>query len=779
MEERACACTSSPAAGRGTPRTHAARRARAALLAAAVLAAGCSADEYLGEMRGNEPPVVYLSNGPLEGDTTCYSVHFFWLGEDGDGAIDHYEIAVVDGDPIGFHPADTTGPEKWTRTVSTDSALIMTADDYDTSVVINQSLYGKFQKTHTFFIRAVDDRGAVSETAFRSFTAYTLAPNVYISYPKMTTNPDLGAQRFSMITTFRWYGKDPIDQPWNYQEVDSVRFLHMPYSSSLEVDLNANPERYEHLWSRWYWYHHPGDSGQMTVIGDDELLTGNSSYAFVVQAKDDAGAVSSVFSKRTNIRHFMPMTPTGPLLVVREPYMGSFSFLGVDMRGEQFDVPPGFLMRFRWTADASSYGGVVSGYRYGWDVEDLNNPGDWACASNPYILSAVPQTFYSGVHTLYIEATDNLGTRTLGTIQVDIIPVVMTRDVLWIDDMPSSEFASQLYAFPRESEHDRFWMDILLMAENFDPGQDVYDVLENHYYPPPMDLIWKYRNVIWTYSRAYDPEAGSYWNKLVKYTPEGSATQLNLNYLPYYLAYGGHLWTEGEGHRSGGLAAVMYLKAGQIFPNYIRCEFGGASTNCSDTTGAGTMAYRDFCVTVIDKVEGVIKPYVPVRSREFDGLHHAVLERYDPVVALMEGFPKKLELWEQVTAPGYFFDPADGGFHFVELYDTWYYMRMINKSSQRCFHPLYRQVSMNTRSVLNEQPIAFWHTRYAGVVPSPPGCVAAPSVHFGMPLWYFNRAQVDSIARAIFNVWQIPVAYGEETVVRRSLVTGSAPEGDR
>jgi hypothetical protein len=731
------------------------------LLAAAVLAAGCSAENYLGTTRENQIPVVYLSNGPLEGDTTCYSVHFYWLGEDTDGAIDHYEIAVVDGDPVGFDPADTVGADNWTSTISTDSLLIMTASDYDTSVVINQSLYGRFDKTHTFFIRAIDNRGAVSETVYRSFTAYTLAPTVFIDYPKMTTNPDLGPQRLSMITTFKWYGKDPIDQPWNYQEVDSVRYLNTFYSSTIETDLNTHPERYEDLWSPWYWYHHQGDSGRMTVIGDDELLEGNRSYAFVVQAKDDAGAISSIFSRRTNIRHYMPMTPTGPLLVVREPYMGSFSFLGVDMRGEQVDVPPGFLMRFSWTGDASSYGGVVAGYRYGWDVEDLNEPSDWDCVSNPYTLAAAPRTYYSGVHTLYIESIDNLGTKTLGTVEVNIIPVVMTRDLLWVDDMPSSEFALQNYAFPRESEHDQFWMHILLQAKNFDPGQDIYDVKDNYYYGPPMDLIWKYRNVVWSYSRAYDPEAGSYWNKLVMFTPEGSRPQLNLNYLPYYLAYGGHLWTEGEGHRSGGLAAVLNNSAGQIFPNYIRCEFRGASTSCQDTTGAGTMAYRDFCVSVIDKVEGVVKPYVPIRTRQFDGLHHGVLEHGDPYVGMMEGFPKRLYLWEVVTRPENFFDPTDGGFHFVELYDTYYYMKMIGKSSQKCFHPLYRQISMNTRSVLNDQPIAFWHTRYAGVVPTPPGCVAAPSVHFGFPLWYFNRAQVDSIARAIFNIWQIPVVEEE------------------
>ena len=58
-------------------------------------------------------------------------------------------------------------------------------------------------------------------------------------------------------------------------------------------------------------------------------------------------------------------------------YLGTFSFLGVDFRPEQVDIPPGFEMNWTWSGDASSYGGVVQSYRYGWDIEDLNDPTDW------------------------------------------------------------------------------------------------------------------------------------------------------------------------------------------------------------------------------------------------------------------------------------------------------------------------------------------------------------------------------------------------------------------
>jgi hypothetical protein len=34
-------------------------------------------------------------------------------------------------------------------------------------------------------------------------------------------------------------------------------------------------------------------------------------------------------------------------------------------------------------------------------------------------------------------------------------------------------------------------------------------------------------------------------------------------------------------------------------------------------------------------------------------------------------------------------------------------------------------------------------------------------VHIGFPLWFFDRAQVDSLSTAIFNVWQLPLVQDE------------------
>ena len=80
-----------------------------------------------------------------------------------------------------------------------------------------------------------------------------------------------------------------------------------------------------------------------------------------------------------------------------------------------------------------------------------------------------------------------------------------------------------------------------------------------------------------------------------------------------------------------------------------------------------------------------------------------------------------------------------------------------NTYSQPCFHPIYRMKAKNDESVLNDCAIALWITRYEDIVPDVTAgqAVAAPSFHFGFPLWFFARSQVDSIVQVVFDEWEI------------------------
>jgi hypothetical protein len=484
----------------------------------------------------------------------------------------------------------------------------------------------------------------------------------------------------------------------------------------------------------------------------------NHAYVFAVQAKDEAGAVSAIFDARTNVRCFIVMEPTGPLLTVNETFLGTTKFIGMKTPPATVYIPAGLPINYKWSGDAGHYGGAVSTYRYGWDIKDLNNPSDWAVEPNPFHTAAPERRFYSGIHSLYIEAVDNIGTKTIGKIEVNVVPLVMDRNLLWVDDFHSNDdFIQSNYMMPTESEHDAFWLDICSRADRFDIDIDVYDTNEHFFDPPNIHTIWRYKNIIWTYCAARADF--NTWMKLMRRISEqsvgGVTSSVRYNVLAYYLRFGGHLWTTGKSDREGGLtASIYYLR----FPLYLKCE-GRCWTcsGCQDTTGARYFPYRDYCVSMLDKAYGVFKKDedMPIRRLDYDALTHVVVDTRDHITISHPDLPEAIHLWEMVTRPGMFFDPMVRGFHYVELYDPSYWMRRNDLRSQSCFHPMYRMKARNTLSAINNAVIAFWATKYADVKADAPGTVAAASVHFGAPLWFFDRDEVRALADAIFAEWNI------------------------
>lgn len=678
---------------------------------------------FMGELSENQLPVVELTNGPIEGDSVSYCVHFYWIGDDPDGAIDHYEIVMVDGGPIGFDPADTIGIDKWTSLTAADTLIKTSADEYDSTVTINNSLYAIYGKVHTFFIRAVDNRGGVSETVYRSFNSWTIAPHIFIDEPPIIGQAG-GIQMVGPVIHFGWYGKDPIDQPWNYQNVDSVRYMYTYYNSMVINELNAHPEKFEHLWSRWFYIDAPGDSGTATILGDDELIPTGRIYIFAVQAKDEAGAISSVFDDRTNVRAFMAVTPTGPQLTVREKAMGSWSFIGQDLDPVFNEIPPGYEVLFSWVGDASSYGSIVSTYRYGWDIIDLSDPTQWETLPTPDLRSAKPKRFYSGDHTIYIEATDDLGISTICAIEMNVVPARMEQALLWIDDLNGSPYSQTDYSFPTEKSHSDFWIDICMKVPSFVPDRDVYRVYQSGCGPPSVSQIFKYKNIIWTHSNAHDPDCGSYWNRMLYWFYSEY-----FNFLPYYLEYGGHLWTSGI---PGGLTSAL------------RCYSSPCDVRAYDNREK--LPYTHYCVNATMRC-----PW----NLDSEGFVRARLASSDPVTSAHPGLPEELLLWDAVLQPGSFFNPLVRGFWYVEAYNPPSWMASERLSDQDCFNPIYIMRARSSFSLMDHSPIALWMSKYSDVA-SPSGTnVPARSVHFGVPLWYFDRAQVDSIASVIFEEWQI------------------------
>ncbi len=738
-------------------------------LAVAALLAGCSNGVYTGESDQNDAPEIWLSSGPVEGDTTGYQVHFYWSGWDPDGEIAYFEFVVSEGDPIGFNPADTTGIDSWSTTVVHDSVFHVPADDLVGDWEEDPS-YTLYDKTHTFFIRAVDLEGKRSKAAQRSFTAWTLAPTVQIDKPSDATTT------YSTVITFGWTGTDPIDGPNNIQDPDSIRYMWSQvvdkdgnYDGTFQIlnDLNENPEDYEHMWGPWIFYRAEGDSGRETTIGDDEILELTKSHIFVLMAKDDAGAVTATFAKSTNFRQFLVSDKTGPKLVVTEKYLGSNGFQGTDYNYVQNDLPPGVPLNFWWDATADDYGGEIQSYRYGWDVQQLDDPSQWAVTASPFIKTAEPKTYYSGIHRFLVEVVDNGQKITYGKIEITIIPFSMERNLLWVDDYPLGAFIPQM-TDPSEEVHDAFWIDICGKTPDFIPDRDIYDVSSQNKRPPEMRQIGQYANIIWTYSSSINTA----WRKLIPFTPEtmaGEGVTLTVNYLSLYLAKGGHLLTSGRADRSGGLVDA-FLSA-PLLPASFKDEM--STIDPEDTSGVNSMPYKDYCVRVVDKVLGQFyagDEMAPgyTRSIERDVLRYMFKETGvsgEGGIVDYPGFPDTLNLDEIVTCPTCFFNlqnPVPGGFTYVEVYDPEYWMVFKDiVDSQNCFRPMYRMVARSTISPLDQQTIALIINKYRisfedDIAAGKPVTIhPADSFHFGFPLWFFEHDKVYQIMDEIFAEWQI------------------------
>lgn len=567
------------------------------------------------------------------------------------------------------------------------------------------------------------------------------------------------------IVKFTWHSgleEDPKAVRYFASLVVDTNGVYNPMFDIVK-DLNENPERYEDKWSEWILYKAPDGSGQETVIGYDEELEVNKSYYFVVQAVDRCAQTTETFTRNVNLRQFIVSGTMGPVLQITESYLGFFKFVSdyttLNPTLIEVDVPSGTSFNFSWVADASLYGGEIACYRYGWDIADLNDPSHWETECIPGLTSAPEKTFYSGVHTFFVQAMDNLGFSVMGGIQINVVPFPMERNLLWVDDFYSTDFTQTDYAIPTETEHDDFWLGICSKAEGFVPGTDVFDTRTSAFKPPDLLKIGQYKNIIWTYGANEDYGA---WDNVVLFVPEsnvGIGTAHTVNYLPLFLAKGGHLWTLGRGDMAGGLAAVIPPYAME-FPINLKCEMTGTQIGCDgDQSGVHSMPYRDYCVTVLDKVVGFFRsdPLMPQRDVDRDAMYYAYKDETYGYNNSYPDLPEELMLWSEVTAPGRFFDPQVRGFTYVELYDPEYWLNLTAVQSQECFAPMYRIKTRNSLSPVDNTTVALWLTRYEDVVPVVMSGVAVParSVHFGFPLWFFNRTAVDQIADVIFQEWQI------------------------
>ena len=420
-----------------------------AVFVAAIAGCGLEPEAFRGENVVNQPPETEIVSTPPTLSRTDAEVQFHWRGTDADGEVVGFEWRISDNGSDGvvdvLDTLETVLP--WRFTTATDSVFHVQAslDSFPTDLA-NPNLdsrYLRYWGSHTLFVRSVDERGRRDPTpAQSSFTSTTLAPTVQIDVPRLVNAAScISAAR---VLTFGWTGNDP-DGFRNLPE--STRHLLLPVErasgncySAFEFQ-NANPIPVDDpRWSEWI----PYDSADLSTRRVTfPAAQPQQMFLFAVQARDEAGAVTPTFQWNVNVRHVRIGTVDQPVLTIREPRLGTYSFIG-QSQSRSFEVVPLQPLELSWTADASSYAGVITDYRYGWDVADPEDPRDPGWAVNWGIESSntfsPPREFSAGAHQLLVMARDNSGSVVAATLFISVIPVptrAEQRPLLMIDDFPN------------------------------------------------------------------------------------------------------------------------------------------------------------------------------------------------------------------------------------------------------------------------------------------------------------------------------------------------------
>lgn len=128
----------------------------------------------------NEPPMTQVTHAPL-GDNRF---HMYWTGNDPDGVVVGFRWRLSDNGLDGTIDVPDTLGLPWHFTTATDSVFAVSAEQPGAPSDPDDGGPALFAQVHTFWIKAVDNRGADDPTpAYITFTAVAEAPGIVVVVP--------------------------------------------------------------------------------------------------------------------------------------------------------------------------------------------------------------------------------------------------------------------------------------------------------------------------------------------------------------------------------------------------------------------------------------------------------------------------------------------------------------------------------------------------------------------------------------------------------------------
>ena len=339
------------------------RRGLLAVIAATSFVAGCGTDD--GNPLPTDPPTTEIVSPILSGQAVGYALEVSWRGNDPDGALHGFDVAVDD-------------TAAWTFTTEFDSLFAFQSSTCcvpdtivlpDSTVVIDSVAYGM----HTLFVRSVDNGGEVDPTPARiSFNATTITPETRIIRGVSAGVAEVAPRSVA----FAWEADDVDGSIAGYR----YRLDDNPWTS-------VGPD-----------CTHVGFVGLSPAefMGDPAGL-----HKFTVLAIDNAGATERSVDARDNFRDWYALEGL------------SWSRLCISSnvlptRCERNDAPGNVVnarLNFTWEGDASRYGGEVVCYSYSYDGSEFSPCSAGLTRFPPDAPDFSPR----GNHILTVRARDDLG----------------------------------------------------------------------------------------------------------------------------------------------------------------------------------------------------------------------------------------------------------------------------------------------------------------------------------------------------------------------------------
>ena len=437
--------------------------------------AGCSVDtELSGTPIPNSRPDTRVTGQPPTLLEAGFIVQFNWTGSDVDGLIQGFEYKISDNGLDGISPRDTmtidplTGAElnPWFYTEATDSLFYVLADQPNFPGDPEDG-YGRSFRTHTLWIRAIDDDGAIDPTPAQiSFTSTTLVPKAYARYPSV----DETAVFVPTTVNMGYEGEDP---DFDLRVPSKVRFLLVPGYTEDGFAINTR-NRYnsyfEELidfqdpdWTAWVPYEIQEEDRRITYSDrpPGEL------FLFAVQVQDTAGAVSVGRGYGQEVFN-MEIDDSGqrfkPGSNVDEVFLGS-----TQSEYKESEIAAGQPLNFSWSADASHYNGRVISFRHGWDVADMEDTGDPGWAVPPGLSEqnrfAEERSFQEGDHTFCLRIEDDSNNVKNFVWKIRVIPFInrnFQSELLLVDQTVDNQTGAWQGqggspAYDSENYRDPYW----------------------------------------------------------------------------------------------------------------------------------------------------------------------------------------------------------------------------------------------------------------------------------------------------------------------------------